>query len=441
MFKVRKKTILATIIAAALLFTLVPLTATAATNAVNKSTVKIEKTKYIYTGKAIKPKITVKGLKSTNFSVTYKNNVKVGKAKAIVEGKGKYTGKVTKTFVIAPKAPSTLTAKLTSNKNATIKWSEVKAMTEFANRNKDWLLSAVYRVYMKKGSGTYKLLETLGATEVLKNGKNTYNATGLSGGSTYTFKVVSYFTDYRTGKSYKGGYKTVSVTTVGKPGDLAVNKTNLSRANYDAAVTFTKATGATNYQIKTATDSGYSNSKSYYISSTEKTIGNLNLEDTRYFKVRGYKVVDGKKIYGSWTSSKKIEGVEVPSPYSYEVYYLQKPEKIYTNTSFPIYIKTDNPADFPNLIRVRVNGKGAASGVEYSDIDCSKELDEIPGLYRVDGGYVYMMSLRTDEDEHWDVGRVGENKVEIKEYNWKTEKTKTVYTFTINALDYEKTNY
>lgn len=61
-----------------------------------------------YTGKAIKQKISVtlngKIVASTNYSVTYKNNTKVGVATVVISGKGAYTGSVTKKFKINPKS-------------------------------------------------------------------------------------------------------------------------------------------------------------------------------------------------------------------------------------------------------------------------------------------------------------------------------------------------
>ena len=69
--------------------------------------VKLSKTKYEYTGKAIKPGVTVKYgkktlKKGTDYTVTYSNNTKIGnnKAKVIIKGKGNYSGTVNKTFTI-----------------------------------------------------------------------------------------------------------------------------------------------------------------------------------------------------------------------------------------------------------------------------------------------------------------------------------------------------
>ncbi len=67
-----------------------------------------EITDVTYTGKALKPDVTVydgeKLLKQgTDYKVSYKNNIKVGSATVTVEGKGNYSGKDTVTFNIVPK--------------------------------------------------------------------------------------------------------------------------------------------------------------------------------------------------------------------------------------------------------------------------------------------------------------------------------------------------
>ena len=61
----------------------------------------------VFTGKAIPQKVTVKAgntvlKKGTDYTVSYLNNKKVGTAKAIVKGKGNYSGSVSKTFRILP---------------------------------------------------------------------------------------------------------------------------------------------------------------------------------------------------------------------------------------------------------------------------------------------------------------------------------------------------
>lgn len=71
------------------------------------------KSSYTYTGKAIKPKVTVKydgkTLKEkTDYTVSYSNNKKAGTAKVKITGKGIYSGSCTKSFKIKPVSVSKL---------------------------------------------------------------------------------------------------------------------------------------------------------------------------------------------------------------------------------------------------------------------------------------------------------------------------------------------
>lgn len=72
---------------------------------ISKFTVKGLTSKVDYTGKAIKPEITLYNgstkIASSNYSVTYKNNTNPGKATVTIKGKNTYTGTITKTFTIS----------------------------------------------------------------------------------------------------------------------------------------------------------------------------------------------------------------------------------------------------------------------------------------------------------------------------------------------------
>ena len=75
----------------------------------SKFKVTLSKTSYSYSGKAKKPKVTVKAKvngklvtlkKNRDYKIAYKNNVKVGKASVVVTGKGNFTGTKTAKFKI-----------------------------------------------------------------------------------------------------------------------------------------------------------------------------------------------------------------------------------------------------------------------------------------------------------------------------------------------------
>ena len=83
----------------------------------------------VYTGKALKPKVTVKDTKgktvsAASYTVIYKNNKKVGKATATVKFRGSYSGSKAVTFKIIPKAP-TIKKPVAAKKAVTVKWNKV----------------------------------------------------------------------------------------------------------------------------------------------------------------------------------------------------------------------------------------------------------------------------------------------------------------------------
>ena len=96
-----------------------------------KATVKDQ----VYTGKAIKPAVTVKYGKQTlkqgrDYTVTFKNNKKVGTATAVLKGAGRYTGTKKLTFAINPAAPAIAGLKAGKGK-LTVKWEARKGITGY----------------------------------------------------------------------------------------------------------------------------------------------------------------------------------------------------------------------------------------------------------------------------------------------------------------------
>ena len=97
-------------------------------------TIKLGKTSYVYNGKAQKPAITIqtsdgKTLSKSNYKVKYSTGCKtVGTYKVTITFTGNYTGTVTKTFTIVPKATSI--SKVTADsKGFVVKWKKQKTQT------------------------------------------------------------------------------------------------------------------------------------------------------------------------------------------------------------------------------------------------------------------------------------------------------------------------
>ena len=89
----------------------------------------------IYTGKAIKPAVTVEldGVelkKGADYTVGYENNKAVGAATVTVKGQGGYTGSVKRAFKINPKQVTGLTLTAGAGK-LTAKWKKVSGVTGY----------------------------------------------------------------------------------------------------------------------------------------------------------------------------------------------------------------------------------------------------------------------------------------------------------------------
>jgi len=98
---------------------------------INRDTVQLSKTSYIYNGKAQKPKVVVKDkfgktINKEYYKVTYKNNKNVGLATVKIQLKGSYTGTIKTTFSIKPPL-STITKAEKTEKGFRVQWKGVKA--------------------------------------------------------------------------------------------------------------------------------------------------------------------------------------------------------------------------------------------------------------------------------------------------------------------------
>ena len=68
-----------------------------------------------------------------------------------------------------------------------------------------------------------------------------------------------------------------------------------------------KASNADGYQIQYAPNKKFKKAKRKTVKSTSVTIKKLKKKTTYFVRVRAYKAVDGKKVYGKWSSVKKVK--------------------------------------------------------------------------------------------------------------------------------------
>lgn len=215
-----------------------------------------------------------------DYYLSYQLGKNVGRYTATVELTGLYTGKKTVYYTVHPKAPASVSAKLYGYNDVKLSWSKCTGATG-------------YNIYRKKTSQSDDKYVLMASTT-----KTTYSKKDLTGGTRYTFKVVPYF-KYSGNKIESINRKTVNIWTLKKIALPKVVKYNSNKIK----ISWTNISGATGYQISKSTKKTGTNIVGTYKSATLKS---KTFAPTKnkiyYYKVRAYKTVDGKKIFGPWSN-------------------------------------------------------------------------------------------------------------------------------------------
>lgn len=155
----------------------------------SECTVEIPSENVIYDGKEKQVEVTVKYgetvlEKDLDYSVSYENNIEVGKASVTITGMGNYTGSKTLTFKIVPKklAAPVITKTSATCDSVTLTWKKVKGATGYAVLRSD------------KKNGTYTRIKVLN--------KLTYTDKKVTDETKYYYKVRAY--EKINGQSYRG---------------------------------------------------------------------------------------------------------------------------------------------------------------------------------------------------------------------------------------------
>ncbi len=250
---------------------------------ISGKTATLSYTKASYNGSAKKPTVKISGLtKDTHYTVSYKNNVSVGRPTVTITGKGNYTGTITKRFTIVPKAPSSASAKLYGYDDVKFSWTKATGASGYA----------VY--YKKSTSSSYTLLTRTTGTSVKK--------ANLTDGVKYNFKVVPYYKSGDT-RYASTSYKTASVYTLKKMGTPTAAKSGTK-----AKISWKKINGATGYHVVQykKQNGKYVKLAGYYTTGTYKLF-TASKGAPRYYQIRAYKTVDGKKIFGPWSAKREYK--------------------------------------------------------------------------------------------------------------------------------------
>lgn len=199
------------------------------------------------------------------------------------------TSKVT----VAPKAPSGIQAKSDGYNKVKVSWKKSTGANGYY----------LYRATSK--SGTYKLIATMKSRT-----KTSYTDKTVKTGTQYYYKVKAYMT---LRKKNIGG----SDSTIAKAKPL-LNKGSGVKAtkvtNATLTVTWNKVAGASGYEIYTATKENGSYKQEAILASgkiVKKILGKLSKRHSYYIKVRAYRNVSGKKVYGAFSNITYAEGEHV----------------------------------------------------------------------------------------------------------------------------------
>ncbi|MGG1398868.1 S8 family serine peptidase [Bacillus salipaludis] len=180
-----------------------------------------------------------------------------------------------------PAAPTSLKAATADYNKLHVSWAKVSGVTGYE----------VYRSTSK--SGTYSKVATVSTTS--------YNNSSLTTGKTYYYKVKAYRTV--AGKKVYGSY---SSAVSGKPALKTPTGLKASKASSTSIkVSWSKVNGANGYAVYRATSKSgsYSRVKTITSGSTVSyTNSKLKKGKTYYYKVRAYRVVDGKNVYSAYSS-------------------------------------------------------------------------------------------------------------------------------------------
>ncbi len=196
--------------------------------------------------------------------------------------KDNYTAKKT-----VPKV--TVSSKYSSTTSAVrINWTKVSGATG-------------YRIY-RYNSSTKKWE----SVKTIKDGSTTtYKQTGLKAGTTYKYKVKAYVK--YNGTNYWSTSSSSTITTSTKPAQVTIKSTSKSKTAIK--LTWKKVTGASGYQVQR-----YNSSTKKWVtvktikSGSTVTYKNTGLKKgTSYkYRIRAYRTVNGTKLYGKWSSTKKV---------------------------------------------------------------------------------------------------------------------------------------
>lgn len=297
----------------------------------------------VYTGKEVKPYISLKYgysiLDKSNYSVSYTNNINVGTATVTITGKGNCFGTITKTFEVLPALiahnrgykimgmvdkvyiGSAITQNIKvmhgeeelDSSNYDIIYDNninvgTATVTVTGKGNYAGTISETFNIVSKKISASNTKVTGI-VNKVFNNKNQTQNIR-----VTYNGKNVPVRVTYKNNKNI--GTATVTITAYGNysgtitksfrinPGKATIK----SVKPYKKSLTVKRRTTAGGVKYQIAYKQKGTN-KWKYVNTTKTTtkIKKLKSKKKYYVKIRAYKVVNKVAYYGNWSGTKTVK--------------------------------------------------------------------------------------------------------------------------------------
>lgn len=267
---------------------------------ISNAKISLKQTKFTANGKSITPQVTAVSSSgkvlalNKDYTVAYTNNKYPGIATATITGKGSYTGTVKKNFTIMPAQVSGLKTTKRSTTALTLSWTKQSGVSgyvvqKYDSKNKKWV-----------------------TCKTVTSNTNSLSLSKLSAATTYSFRVRSY--KKLSGQTLYGSYS-ATLKTPTSPNKISSLKFTCDvypkKRKASQTVRWKKQSGVSGYELKFY-NMDYDDS--YYLEKT-KTINKASTCSYTYkvtygtgegyarVKVRSYKVVNGKKYYGAWSTA------------------------------------------------------------------------------------------------------------------------------------------
>lgn len=336
-----------TLLCIILMCTVLVLPASAATS-ISKATISYS-ANHTYTGKYIKPKVTVKyknkKLTSSDYTVSYKDNKNTGTASLTVKGKGKYTGSITKKFYIKPATPKSFKAD-ESTTSVKLSWKKSTGTTSYL----------VY-MYNSKTKKWDKKTTTKETSATIKS---------LQPGTAYKFRVRAY---KKSTKALYSDYASLTAKTlVDRVKNLKATPTASS-----VKLSWSSVKNATGYQVYMYNSSKKTWEKKKTLTGTSYTVTKLKSAAEYKFKVRARNAKDPETVYGKFSSEllattlpQSVKNAKVTAFTSTTASLSW--DKVTGATGYDIYaLKTSSPDKKGELIKLKTT---TATSYRIKGLDC-----------------------------------------------------------------------